>query len=193
MGEKSAKIGLDNLYYALLTTDTAQALTYAAPVKFAGAIEVKVTAENKEAVLYADNALAEVASSIGKVTLDLSVRDVDLDTQAALLGHEISGGVMAVNANDVAPYVAVGFRALKANGKYRYIWLLKGKFAEIDETGKSKGESVEFQTASLKGTFAAAEHNGNIITKADEDAAGYTAAVGSSWFTAPAIEVPSGA
>ena len=188
MTVQSAKIGLDQLHYALLTADTALALTYGTVTALPAAIEAKITAANTETVLYADNALSEVAYALGKVTLELNVKDIDLETQAALLGHSIALGVMVVNVNDVAPYVAVGFRSLKANGKYRYTWLLKGKFGEIDDNSKTRGETTEFQTATLKGVFGGTIHTGDVIRKSDEDATGYTSAVATAWWTSPVIE-----
>ena len=161
MRVKSAKIGLDQLHYALLTADTNLLLTYGTVTALTDAIEAKITAANTEAVLYADNALSEVAYSLGKVTLELSVKDVDLDLQAALLGHTITGGIMVVNVNDVAPYVAVGFRSLQGNRR-----------------GIRRGCNR------LGGTI----HTGDVIRKSDEDATGYTSAVATAWWTSPVIE-----
>ena len=48
--------------------------------------------------------------------------------------------------------VAVGFRAKKANGKYRYFWLYRVKFAVPATNLETKGESINFQTPSIEGT-----------------------------------------
>lgn len=186
MGAKSAKIGLDQLHYATVTADTEAALTYGTVVSFPGVMTAKVTSENNQATQYDDNGLAEVAYSRGKITIELKVRDLDLDTHAALLGHTITAGVMVSNAGDTPPYVALGFRAKKANGKYRYKWLLKGQFVEPDDESETLGEKIAFQNATIKGTFAKTEHNGDIERTTDEDATGFVAATATAWFSSPA-------
>lgn len=185
MGTKSAKVGLDQLHYAPITADTSSALTYGTVVAVPGAIEAKITSENNEQTLYADNAAAETASSRGKITVELQVKDLDLDTLAALLGHTVTAGVMVRSANDTPPYVAVGWRGLKANGKYRYIWLLKGKFVEPDDNYKTKGENIEFQPATIKGTFVATENSGVTDRMTDADTTGFVEATATAWFTSP--------
>ncbi len=183
MGIKSAKVGLSDLHYAILTSDTADGVTYEAAVPFAGSIEAKVTVESNEASEYSDNVLSDTAYGATKASVELTQKDVDLETQAVLLGHTLNGGVLVVNGSDVAPFVAIGFKALKNNGKNRYVWLLKGKFAEIDEGSKSKTETAELQNQVLKGSFGGLEYNGDVIRKTDEDVAGYIAATGTNWFT----------
>ena len=186
MGVKSAKVGLSSLYYAIQTSDVfGVGATYETPVAFAGAIEAGLAVETNEANEYSDNVLSDTAYGAVKISLTLKNKDVDLETQAALLGHTLAGGVLVVNGEDTAPYVAIGFKALKNNGKSRFVWLLKGKFAEVDEGAKSKTESAELQTQELKGTFGGLEYNGDIIRKTDEDVTGYVTATGSGWFASP--------
>lgn len=186
MGVKSAKIGLDQLHYAIITADTVAALTYDTVVAFPGVMTAKVSSENDQATQYDDNGLSEVAYSRGKVTVELKVRDLDLDTHAALLGHTITAGVMVSNVQDTPPYVALGFRSKKANGKYRYKWLLKGQFVEPDDASETLGEKIAFQNATISGTFAKTEHNGDVERTTDEDATGFVAATATGWFTSPA-------
>jgi len=180
-----AKIGVSNFYYALVTADAAGGLTYSAPVAVPGLTQLDIKTASDTATLYADNGPYETASALGEITVDIDLADLDLATQAALLGHSLSGGVMVLNANDVAPNVAIGFKGLKGNGKYRYVWLLKGTFAEPDDTYKSKGEKVEYQTQKITGKFVITAYDGNWKRIADEDAAGYSATVGTNWFTSP--------
>ena len=55
--------------------------------------------------------------------------------------------------NDDPPYMAIGFRAKKANGMYKYIWLYKVKFAIPSESYQTKGDSIEFTTPEITGQF----------------------------------------
>ena len=56
---------------------------------------------------------------------------------------------------DEPPYVAVGFRAKKTGGKYRYVWLLKAKFKVPSEKYETKGESIKFNTPDIEADFTA--------------------------------------
>jgi len=55
--------------------------------------------------------------------------------------------------NDVPPDCALGFRSMKSNGSYIYVWLLKGKFTPPGLTTETKGETPAPQTQEL--VFAA--------------------------------------
>jgi len=176
----SVKVGLKDLYYAMLTKDDATGATYEAPALVAGAISAKISAKTDSVTLYADDTAFETASSLGEIDLELEMADLPLSVQAALLGHTVNNGVLEATNTDVAPYVAVGFRALKSNGKYRYYWLLKGKFQIPDDESKTKEDKVSFQTAKLKGTFVCRVYDGKWKLVGDEDESGFAA---TGWFS----------
>ena len=84
----------------------------------------------------------------------MGMNDLVPSEQAALLGQtQDADGVLYAGENDDPPYFAIGFRALKANGLYRYVWLYKVKFAIPTENHATKGDSITFQTPQLVGTF----------------------------------------
>ena len=137
-----ATIGLDKLFYAPITEDENEEETYGTPVQLAKAISVELSVELAEAVLYADSG-----------TLTLGVDDIGLSAASELTGAEIdSNGVLVSTSEDDGKPVAVGFRAKKANGKYRYFWLYRVKFAVPATNLETKGESINFQTPSIEGT-----------------------------------------
>jgi len=179
---KGVVIGLKDLHYALLTEDDDTGVTYSTPVKIAGAIQANINPNASNDTLFADDGPMETASSLGQIELELIAADFPLEVQAALLGHTISGGVLKRNANDVPPWVAIGFKSLKSNGKYRFVWLVKGKFTQPEMTHETKGDKVNFQTPTLKGNFTKRDNDGVWIIQTDEDATGYTASIGDSWF-----------
>ena len=49
--------------------------------------------------------------------------------------------------------VAIGFRAKKANGKYKYYWLYKVKFGIPATNLATKGDSITFSTPTIEGTI----------------------------------------
>jgi phi13 family phage major tail protein len=177
----SALIGLEQLHYAILTDGSTP--TYTAPVLIAPVITAKITPKVNTDTLYADNTGVEIATTLGQIDIELDTSDVPLAVQAAILGHALdtTKGVLSCTAQDKAPYVAIGFKALKANGNHRYVWLLKGMFEELSEEYATKEDKAKFSTPKLKGTFLPRQ-DGKWKYTADEDA-GYTGG-DSGWFTA---------
>lgn len=185
------KTGVSDLHYAILTADTTSAVTYSAPVAISGLAEVTNKVASDSSTFYADNGPAETSTTMGEVTLEITVTDVPIELAAALLGSTVTAGVMTCKAGDTAPYVAVGFVGLKSNGKKRYVWLLKGQFQIPDDDYKSKGDKVEFQSVKLAGKFVCREKDSAWKTVADEDSEGYVATTGTNWFTAATINNPA--
>ena len=50
-------------------------------------------------------------------------------------------------------FVAIGFRAKKANGKYKYYWLYKVKFGIPATNLATKGDGISFSTPTIEGTI----------------------------------------
>ena len=152
-----AKIGLDNFLYGILTEAADGTHTYGVATKPGKAITCNVSISNNSATLYADNVLAESDTSFQSGTVTMGIDEEDLETQATLLGHEITDGNIVRNANDVAPYVGLGRIVTKmVNGVYKYKveFLSKVKFSEPSQEDNTKGESVEFATVEIEGTVS---------------------------------------
>lgn len=71
----------------------------------------------------------------------------------------------------------------KNNGKYRYVWLLKGKFELTSDEYDTEAEKPQPKTAKLKGTFFARDFDANYRFIADEDSLDIDPTIISSWFT----------
>ena len=175
-------IGLKNLYYAILTTDTASALTYETPVRIVGAIEAKINPNASMDTLFADDGPMDTISTLGKIEVEIKQSDLPMNVLAALLGHAITSGVLIKKSSDVPPWVAIGFQSLKSNGYYKYIWLTKGKFSVPEQSFETKGESINFQPPSIKGNFVKREFDQEWMRETEEDYVDYTASIGTNWF-----------
>ena len=95
---------------------------------------------------------------------------------------------MSASENDGSP-VAVGFRARKANGAYRYFWLYKVKFAVPATNLATKGDSITFSTPTIEGTVMRRnklDGNSQHPWKAEvnEDDTGVVASTITGWYTA---------
>ena len=180
-----ATIGLRDVYYAKLKTDpVGGTATYDTPVRIVGAISANVNPNSSSASLFADDGPQDTAATLGEISLELNMSDIPLATQAELLGHTIEGGVLKKKGGDVPPWVAIGFRTLKSNGSYRYYWLNKGKFATPEEDLKTKGDSIEFQTPTITGSFVKRDSDDEWQRQADSDDTESATAI-TNWFKSP--------
>ena len=92
----------------------------------------------------------------------MSTTNLDSSVVSALTGARVdSNGVLVSSAEDTAPYVAVGFRAKKSDGKYKYVWLYRVKFGVPTENAATKGSSISFSTPSIEGTVYSREKASN--------------------------------
>jgi len=179
-----ATIGLKNLVYAKLTKDDNTGVTYDTVNTIAGAIDAKITPTTNTDNLYADDGVAETVTSMGEISVELEVSDLPVNVLADLQGHTVdTNGTLIKKSTDQAPYVAIGFKSKKSNGKYKYVWLYKGKFSLVEEEYHTNEDKANFSTPKLKGTFVKRVYDEAWQATADEDATGFTQAVADSWFT----------
>ena len=148
-----ATIGLDKLFYSKITEDSSGDETYGTPKTLAKAMQADLTVELAEATLYADDALSEVVKEFKSAKLTLGVDDLSKDVLEDLTGAKVDdNGVIVSASEDGGEPVAIGFRAKKSNGKYRYFWLYRVKFAIPSTNLQTKGDSITFSTPSIEGT-----------------------------------------
>ena len=149
-----ATIGLDKLYYAKITEDKVGNETYETPIPLAKAMTADLSVELAEATLYADDGAAEIVKEFKSGTLSLGIDDLGATIASDLTGATIdSDGVIISTQEDGGAPVAVGFRAKKANGKYKYYWLYRVKFGIPATNLATKGDSITFSTPTIEGTI----------------------------------------
>ena len=132
--------------------------------------------------MYADDTLSESVTEFASGTLKLGIKDLTPEVLAELLGQAVDkNSVVWAGKEDEPPYVAVGFRAKKTGGKYRYVWLLKAKFKVPSEKYETKGESIKFNTPDIEASFTTRKKDN--LWKADFVGTEESAAA-KTWFTA---------
>ena len=183
-----ATIGLDKLYYSKITEDASGNETYATPTVLAKAISAELSVELAEATLYADDVAAEIVKEFKSGTLTLGVDDIGVNVAAELTGAQIDiNNVLISGGQDAGSPVAIGFRAKKSNGKYKYYWLYRVKFGIPAASLATKGDSITFSTPSIEGTVLCRnkpDANGKHPWKAEvtEGDTGVTAATINDWY-----------
>lgn len=155
-----AKVGLKYPVYAVLGEDGA---SYSKGSVIAKAIKASVTAESNDVKLYADDGVAESDKSFKGGKISLNVDDLTNKVYCELLGHKYTAvsesdpetpETVLTNANDIAPFVGVGFYGkVVRNNKPCYLakWLKKVQFAEPADETETKGDTVNFQTPTIEG------------------------------------------
>ena len=183
-----ATIGMDKLYYAIIT-DGPAGETYGTPAFIGKAISAEISVSYSDGQLYGDDAIAESVHEFSTGTLKLSTTNLDSTVASALTGARVDeNGALISSAEDTAPYVAVGFRAKKSDGKYKYVWLYRVKFGIPTENVATKGSSITFSTPSIEGTIFPREkalsgkHLWKVSVDESEDVA--NAATVAGWFNA---------
>ena len=150
-----ATIGLDKLFYAKIKEDAEGNEIYGKPKQLAKAISADLSVELNEAILYADDGQAEVVKEFKGGTLSLSIDDIGPEIAADLVGATLDNkGVLISGGEDASTPVAVGFRARKANGKYKYYWLYRVLFGVPATNLATKGDSITFSTPTIEGTIS---------------------------------------
>jgi phi13 family phage major tail protein len=184
-----ATIGLDKLYYSKITEDENGEETYGLPAVLAKAIKADLSVELTEAVLYADDGAAEVIKDFKSGKLSLSVDDIGISAATDLTGASTDDNGVLISASESAGApVAVGFRAQKADGRYRYFWLYRVKFGLPATNLQTKGDSITFSTPTIEGTVMRRnklDGNGKHPWKAEmtEGDASVPASVITGWYT----------
>ena len=148
-----ATIGLDKLYYAKITEDASGNETYGTPLQLAKAMTAELSVELAEATLYADDGPAEIVKEFKTGTLALGIDDIGVVAAEDLTGAKLDDNHVVISASeDGGSPVAVGFRAKKANGKYRYFWLYRVVFGIPATNLATKGDAITFSTPTIEGT-----------------------------------------
>ena len=194
----ATRIGCDNLVYAKMTTEDTVTTppTYGSVTAAPGVMSLNINPNGATETLFADDGPMESASTLGRIEVEIQKNALTTTNKADLLGHTIdTNGALVYGDSDIPPWTAIGFRTLKSNGKYRYVWLYKGKFTEPEDNNETKGDSINFQTDTIKGAFVRLNYQYTVGGKKirawkyelDEEHEGVTEGVTASWFEAPVM------
>jgi phi13 family phage major tail protein len=152
----ATRIGCDNLVYAIMSAEdtVTTAPTYGTAEKAPGVMSININANGSIETLFADDGPMDSASTIGKIEVEIQKNELTTKNKSDLLGHHVdANGGLVSGDSDTSPWVAIGFRTLKSNGKYRFVWLYKGRFSEPEDNNETKGDGINFQTDTIKGNF----------------------------------------
>jgi phi13 family phage major tail protein len=194
--EYKSVVGVSDLYYALVTADSASAYTAGTPKVLAPAAEVNQEPKVNSSTQYADNKPYDALVSEAETTIKMKVTDIPNEALAEITGKAWDSTTgRLIDQLGTPPYCALGFKAKKSNGKYKWIWFLKGRFTAPNENAATQTDSMEPQPMELeftaiKTTYAGFSLPGSVTDGAkkvvgDDDSTNFS---GTGWFTQ--VQVP---
>ena len=189
--KKSAKISVKDIVFAELTKDDSTGVTYATDVHHVpGVNEITMTVNKSESNLTADdNPAYDSYSAIDTIDVNLTMANWPVEVKSFLLGSQIDKyGVLVTSANDVAPYVAMGFKTKLSDNSWDYEWYYKGKFKLSDMRRKSREKgNVDYQTEALSAEFVQRDNDGKMMVAVNENDTKFTTAIKDAFFDAPYV------
>ena len=155
-------IGARDLVYAVLTESSDVAggtATYGAVNSLAGLAKISVNPNGSASFLFGDDAPRQVAETVGKIDMEITLPDINPADYATLLGHTYSGGQIVEAATDQSPWVAIGFKALRAGSDggtldSDYYWIYKVKFVKPQNAYETKADTIKFNSMVFKASAA---------------------------------------
>lgn len=176
------QIGLENLTVALVEEDKSTGIRYATPIKLERSIKAKISPKTSSEKLYSDDSVEEILNNFDSCDVEIELNQLQLATRALIQGAKVVNGLLVENKDDIAPELALGFRSKKSNGKYRYVWLLKGKFEITEDEYETIGEKPTAQSNSISGSFYGRNSDGNWRIMEDEDSENANLERIANWF-----------
>lgn len=184
-------IGLRDLYMCPLTLDSGDAIpTYGPAVKMPSIISMDIQDNTESVTFYSDDVAEQTIQAFSgkEVTIELGYITNELEAKISGNEYDSETGVFTQTADAESPEVALMFRAPKSKGgAFQYVVLYKGVLAREGSAYKTKEESTESSTVTLKGVFMPLAYNGAVAAKVDSDA-GTNSSIISAWFTKPYVK-----
>lgn len=154
-------IGFSDVYAAKYNNNNG-VVSYSGGIKVGAAVDVDISiATSNKNEFYADNALQETDSKFSNGNIKYTPDDTMDDERAFLLGIEPTpiagedGDTELIYDDDMeSPYVGWGGIIKKRkNGKdmWRAVFLTKLQFRVPNDTAKTQGENIDWQTTPLEG------------------------------------------
>lgn len=146
--------GLRDVYVAKVTQNDTEGYTAGTPVKMARAIKAKISDKFTSEKLYSDDGVEGMLQAYEGTDVELEVNTLAAADRAAFFGQAYLNGFLLKSAEDEAPEVALGYRVRRLNGKFDFVWMYCGRFAQGNEENyETEAASKTAKTNTVKGEF----------------------------------------
>lgn len=165
--------GVDNLVYAEILTDdneTSGGYTTGEVKVLSPVATISKEVETSSETHYYDNLPLIVINAEGADTITLTVAPPSLETLCDITGKDFDKDTgMMIDSTATPKYFALGYRTKGTDGKYRYVWRLKGQFAFPSEEVNTENDGIETTNTELTFTGISTAH---IFSKNNKPAKG---------------------
>lgn len=146
--------GLRDVYVAKVTQNDTEGYTAGTPVKMARAIKAKISDKFTSEKMYSDDGVEGMLQAYEGTDVELEVNTLAAADRAAFFGQAYLNGFLLKSAEDEAPEVALGYRVRRLNGKFDFVWMYCGRFAQGNEENyETEAASKTAKTNTVKGEF----------------------------------------
>lgn len=162
-------ISARDVHIAKVTQDDATAYKTETPAKLAKTIKIKVNDKKTLEKIYSDDGVEDTITTYEGTEIELELNALSPQERSILFGAVYKDGYLIHNKNDQPTPLALGYRAKRLSGKYRFTWYYIGVFGEgLEETLETMEDKIKTQTVTLKGTFYERKKDENFKIEVDE-------------------------
>lgn len=149
--------GIENLVYARVTKDTAEAYETGEVKELAGVATLSKTTESNRETHYYSNRPAIVIDAAGSDELSIEASALPLEVVADVTGQFYENGILIEGEREPV-YIAVGYRTFKTDGTEVVVWRYKCMASVPDEEHITKDDGTDANGQTLVLTSIATEH-----------------------------------
>lgn len=151
---RSRRCGLRDIYVAKVTKNDAETYSAGNPVKFARAINAKISDTYNHEKIYSDDGVEDTVDTYQGTDIELEVNTLAPQDRALLWNRLYENGFLVEASEDTPPEVALGFRVRQLNGKYEFAWYYCGRFQMAqDEEYQTVEDKKNHKTSTVKASF----------------------------------------
>ena len=147
-------VNISRLYAAHLLTETDGSITFDTPRYLEGVKQIGIKPKQNSDPYYHEGRKILEEQTLQDVKVTLNITDLSDEDECYVMGHKLAktGGVIK-NDNDIAPTLAILYKAEKSQGIDKYGILYAGTFGLSDEDLKSKEGKANFQAKKIEASF----------------------------------------
>lgn len=147
-------VNISKLYVAQLKTETDSSITFDTPRYLEGVKQIGIKPKQNSDPYYHEGRKVLEEQTLQDVKVTLNITDLTDEDECYVMGHKLAktGGVIK-NDNDIAPTLAILYKAEKSQGIDKYGVLYAGTFGLSDEDLKSKEGKANFQAKKIEASF----------------------------------------
>lgn len=149
MANNKVTYGLKNVYYSVATESGNGEWTYKTPVRLPGAQEFTNDIIGGSTNVNADDTTIATLNSLSGRTLTLKLTELTDEFKTDILGYKkLANGNLVEITNAESVTFALGFE-IQGDAKARRVWFYLCSVTPINESSKSKTDSVEVNAITL--------------------------------------------